>query len=1110
MDAPTNPALLLDLLGVPHWHAEAGVREPLSAQDAALFALLALDGPQGRDVLAGRIWPEATQQQAANNLRKHVSRLRRDTGHALFHTGATLSLVSGLRVDVLAVAELASDRLLDAEFLAGCDFADNDFLQRWVDERRASVRQLRADALAEQADLLEKRHELAAAIRLAERIVELAPLHEHAWRRLMRLHYLRADHTAAIAAFERFELLLREETGARPGPETLRLLTTIERGAQVRALPHKVVPVSLVRPPVRIGRHEEWLAMGRAWSAERAFLLVGEAGIGKSRLLGDFAQGRPGVVSERARAGDAQTPYEVLARVLRHVLSASKPELDAFTRNELARLLPDIGPAPQMPGQESSLRRAAETVFAAAARNGLAALFVDDLQFADLATLETLRWLSASPSLSALRFGFAARPLDDDPAGALLRSWLGDSNRPEAIELRPMAAGEVAELLSSLELPELEAPGLAARLFTHAGGHPLFTLEALKDGWLHRRDLRAEALPNPQTVQTLLERRLRELPSEAIDLVRVAAVAGADLSPERAAALLGSTPLALVGTWSLLERANVLHGMQFSHDLMRESALALVPQPLRRALHALVAEQLASDATVPPGRVADHWQAAERWAEAGAWWHRAGIAARLAGRLQEQQTLLERAAACFRHADEGEKEFEAVRASFDSVLLRHGGAAVLAGLPRLEALAVQPEAVLHCRLIQAEALLDLERSAEAMDVATAAVQLAGDRPLLLGDALCLQGMALAQQGRAEEAVVAARHAADAAHAAGLPAQELRAVRSLAYVLYMNGRIGEALPAQLRALGLAELLNDEAETAAAEASAAAMHATIGDVAATLERARRAHRRYCAMGLAQNSTLGSANLVVLGRAAAYMGLFDEASDALHAAKRMAGEDAQTAIHARSRIALATLQLTLGNPAAARTLVEALPAATPPGMRMQAALVLAQAEQIEGGSGAEHLQRIGRIGAEHPDLPIVMSAWIEWSYQGDAARVVAELERVRQRFETVGRSGTARSLLLRQVARMNELGDAAARKSAARHAKALLPHIGVGTCAATYPPEGWRILAAAFERDGDAGSARRCRAAARAWIDERALPHIAAQARQQFLTVNPVNKSLCSGGG
>jgi DNA-binding SARP family transcriptional activator len=1096
--------LRIELLGRPRWRNGNDAWCELSAQDAALLALLALEGPCARDELAGQIWPESNQQQAANNLRKHISRLRAASGHPTFDAGATVRLLDDVRVDARELAQVAVEFLHDGDLLAGCDYSGNEYLRHWVEARRQALRMQRGDALAGHAEALERNGELAAAIRLAERIVELAPSLEVAWRRLMRLHYLRGDHTAAVSAFERFEHWQREQTGARPGPETLRLLATIERGAQARSAPQRRLPVSLVRPPKRVGREAQWLAMQRAWSAGRAFLLVGDAGIGKTRLLEEAAAQHLGVLSERARPGDAQAPYTLLARLIRAALARPGVQTDAHTRQELARLVPELGPVPQAAAQEAQLHHAVECLLLAVAEAGVVAVLLDDLHFADLATLEALRWLGASAALRALHFGLAARALDEGPVEALLRAWLLDSQRPERISLEPLAPAEVVELLSSLDLPQFAAPEIAARLHLHTGGHPLFTLETLKDAWLHDRDLRSDTLPRPQTVRALILGRLRELPSQAMDLVRVAAVAGVDLDAHRAARLLDVGPLMLADAWGLLEKAHILQEQRFAHDLMQECALELVPLALRKALHGVIAEMLGDDTRVPAARVAEHWQAAQRWAEAGQWWHRAGLAARRAGRLQEQQALLERAAVCHRQAGDTNAEFESVRAAFDGLLLRHGGGAVLAAMVRLEALASNATQRLECHLLEAEALLDGERSREALEVAAIAVELAGAAPARMGDALCLQAMALAQEGHVEKAVRTARRAADAAHAAGDAAQELRAVRSLAYSLYIVGHLGEALAAQQRAADLANALGDEAESAAAEASIAALQAAAGDVPASFARAASAGRRYEVMGLAQNSTVGTANLLVWGTSAAYLGNFEEALRLLQAALRMAGDDATVSAQAKARISLANVWLTLGESGAARPLAASMPPGAPPGVRMQAALILARAEQLEGGDGHEHFGRLARLGAEHPDVPLMQSAWVEWSYQGTPSAALARLGPLREQIAGLGLPGAARSVQLREIDRLLDCGDRASRALASSHARELLPHIEAGMHAKTYPPEGWAVLARAFDVAGEIEQAAHCRREAVAWIRNVALPRVPEAWRETFLWRNPINRA------
>jgi DNA-binding SARP family transcriptional activator len=1099
--------LHFDLLGEPRWRTPAA-HGRLAAHDAAFVALLAIEGPQARDVLFGRLSPGTNSKTAGVKMRQRIKRLRERTGHLIVDAGDSIRFLADVRCDLQSLAEIDADALLDAQdLLAGCEFGDNEFLEGWVLTQRERLRRERADVLAGHAAALQERGELAKALRMAERIVALAPPLEHGWRRLMRLHYLRGDRSAAIEAFERFETLMREETGARPSAETLQLLRDIEHAEHIAPSAPQVVPVSLVRPPLRVGREREWRAMARAWSAGRAFLMMGDAGIGKTRLLTDLQQASPGARMDRSRPGDAQTPYAVLARLVRCVLPMLRRPPDETTRAELARIAPELGIAPASPAQEAALWRAVENLLQAAAASGLTALLVDDLHFADTATLDALRWLSASPQLTCLHFGFASRPLASSPHARLLRDWLDDSHRPERIEVAPLTQADIEQLVGSIGLPAFAEPGVCARLFAHAGGHPLFTLETLKDAFLHGRSLVGEALPVPTTVQDLLERRLSELPEACASLLRVAAVAGAELTVERAARMLGRSPLQLAEAWTRLETANVLAGQRFAHDLVHESALRLVPSALRRVLHAALAALLAEDGSVNPARVGAHWQAAERWGEAARCWFAAGASARQAGRLVEEVDLLERSADCHHRAGDEAGEFDARAAVFYSVLLRHGPAKGLEALPALQLLAQTPAQRMQCLLIRAEAMIDLERGSEALGDTEAALQQARSNPEHLSDALCLHGMALVQSGRVQEAVFTEEQAAEVARSAGLKVQEQRAVSSLAYVLYTAGRLGESVKAHAESLRLADALGHQTEAAAAAAEIAATLAVVGDVPASREWARRARRRFVDMGFERDSPLGCINLMVLGNGAAYLGEFSEAFEALTEAVRMSSERARSNLQGQSLVGLALLSLTLGDSGKVRALVDRLPEDTIPGRRMQAELLLARAEEMDGHDGAPHFRRLDALMQRHPDLPLVQSAWIEWSYQGDPSLVVARLRPVRAEFEAQGLHGTARLLLLREIDRLGDIDAPDASAVAAQHARLLLPYVAEGMSAKTYVPEAWCILARAFERIGDSAQTAACLDLARNWILERALPKVPHDRRQAFLTHNPVNRRVLS---
>jgi DNA-binding SARP family transcriptional activator/tetratricopeptide (TPR) repeat protein len=1078
----------------------------LPRKDAALLAMLALESPVPRLRLYDRLWPGSPSERAATSLRQRLMRLRKASGlEPADKDDATVWLHPDMPVDVRRIETFEADAALAAgELLAGCEFGDQDDLDQWLQEARERCAKRLAERLVFLAEGAERRGDLAVALPLARRITQLLPLAEHAARREMRLHYLRGDRGAAIDACLRLESAMGE-LGLRPGAETLQAKQVIESSEVGGGLPRRPVPMSVRRPPRLVGREAAWLAMSRAWQDRRPFLLLAEAGLGKSRLLEAFVAERRDLVVESGRAGDEQAPYTLIARVLQQVQQR-------HGGGDFAQRFDARGAEP------GTLWTSVERFLLNATARGLGALVVDDLHAADLATLQLLRWLAASPALRAsLHLGFAARPFEPGPAADLVGQWLVQSGRPQHIELSPLTPAELAEMLASLALPSLLAPGVADLMHRRAGGHPLFTLALLEQALGDGLDVARGDLPRPPSVQALLTGRLARLPVGARELLAVAAVAGADLSVDLAARLLGASPLSLSEAWQALEAANVLCGERFVHDLMHEAALAHVPQGLQQSLHRGVAEAL-QDIRLQRGpqgspgqpahhmqaRIAAHWEAGQQFTQAAQGWLRAAQAARDAARLDEQASLLGRAATCHRAAGEREAEFDARHAALESLLIRHGGRAVLDALPALDALALDGVRRLRVALARAEALIDVEDAEAALEESRRAVEQAERWPRWRADAQRLLGMALLQCRQPAEGLAMALRALASAESAGDDAQCLRAARSLAYVHYARGELAQALPPQRRALALADALPDPAEATAAEGSLAALLAVVGDAPGTYHHARGVRARYRDMGMAESSTLGAVNHILHGNAAAYLGKLGEAEDVLTEAVAMADGQAVAAAQAKARLALARLNLTLGRPSAARELLADVPAAAPVGMRMQVAWVFARAAAMEGLPEKAHWLQLGRLGAENPDVPYVVSAWYEWSFQGPAQAAIARLQRVCEECVAQGLPGAARAHATRLVARWLDIDTDEACQQAVSLARELMPHVEQGLTVRCYPPAVWLALADAFKRGAEAVLAGTCRERARQWVLERALPELPLARRDTFLRVNPINRA------
>ena len=162
-------------------------------------------------------------------------------------------------------------------------------------------------------------------------------------------------------------------------------------------------PVTVLRPPRLIGRDREWSAIEHAWQHGRVTIVSGEPGIGKSRLAGDWCAASNGCAMFGARPGDARVAYALLARVLRGLVERFGAPNEPWIVAELARFLPELGAAPSTKFQALQMQQAVGQTIAAAAQSGVAGVVIDDLQFADDASLEVLLRLITQGAGQSLR-----------------------------------------------------------------------------------------------------------------------------------------------------------------------------------------------------------------------------------------------------------------------------------------------------------------------------------------------------------------------------------------------------------------------------------------------------------------------------------------------------------------------------------------------------------------------------------------------------------------------------------------------------------------------------------------------------------------------------------
>ncbi len=957
------PAVFFQLRGDPWLHAADGTAHPLERKDAALLALLALEGPVPRAKAAALLWPDVDDEAARNNLRQRLHRLRKRAGFDFVHSVQDmLHLADSVQHDASATAELrlngspraaptdpsAAGPPAPRDLLGALDFADCAELHDWISMTREQQRAAWRDALADTAARLERDGQLASALRYAEQLVADDPLLEHAHRRVMRLHYLRGDRAAALATFKTCRETLQRELRVAPGRETLELCALIEASGALPRPAGAPIPVAVLRPPRLIGREAEWRVLEQTWSARRVALVSGEPGIGKTRLLTDFAAVHGDVIVVGGRPGDAHVPYTLLARLLRSLRTRVGTSVEPWALHELARLAPEFDPGWTAVGDvnRARLAQAVQLLLAAAGDADAVALgpeaprlggvVVDDLQFADAESIEMLTTLMRSDALDlAWLIGARSHEL---PAAA--QKWLAASGAAGAmhVDLAPLDLEHTRLLLETLMLVDFDAARWVDAVYRHTGGNPMFVLETMVallapgagSPVPHNAAANAaatpEKLPIPASVGQLIEARLAQLSTDALKLARVAALANKDFDLELAADVLNKHVLDLAEPWSELERTHIIREAGFAHDLIYEATLRSIPAAVAMLTHKAIAISLEQrDAAAE--HIAPHWHAAGAWSKAAQVYLQAAQIAYEHSRRSEELILLRRAAECLERSRQIEGRFQ--------IELRSAHAALL--IDRTDqahdfaerALVLAPDSA-----ARAEALAVLAEAADFMNEGDAAIEQAAEglrlavalaAPALVLTLAALLGRLRATRGDFEQAVAAFDDHEHWLERGTGTAAARTFLAHRAVVMDQARQREEAVTVALHALRLATEARDWSNACLCHANLGSFYLRLGSAEDGIGHLRQALRLGDQLGEVGGKT--ELARVYLGNGLLKLGKFREALEALSTAHtRLAlGKAMPWAIIAQNILARA--YVVLGQPERGWKLLEGAPDELPP---------------------------------------------------------------------------------------------------------------------------------------------------------------------------------------
>jgi DNA-binding NarL/FixJ family response regulator len=606
-----------------------------------------------------------------------------------------------------------------------------------------------------------------------------------------------------------------------------------------------------------VGRAAEFERMRdlltEAESQQSVVMLVsGDAGVGKTRLIGELSQDarRRGftVLSGRCAELADTVPYLPLADALRSTGSSGSLQDALETRPVLARLLPDreiTRQAADLPGMaQQQLFGAVLGMLTELAEARPVLLVLEDLHWADRSTRDLITFLSRMVREERIALVLSYRT-DDMHRGHPLRAVVAELQRLPSVTpifVGPLDSPAMAEHLIRLAGGWLD-PAMIDRVIRRAEGNAYFAEELLATS--------SAGSELPAGLADLLLARTADLSASAQQVLRTAAVAGRRVDDE------------------LVQRASGLEAAEYDNAVREAVARQLLVPDGESGLafrHALLREAIYND-LLPGERTRLHWRLAELLSDDERLAHVPGSAAELAlhalashdvpvafhasVQAADEAWKLAAPAEAHRHFDQALSLWERVsepeklsgmsrgKLGFKSAISAADSGQVSQAAKQLQRLVKhleadeEPDLVLLCRVKERLAyfLLDIDQDDEAVAMAAAAVDVLPAVPPRWerARALATHARTLLIFNDTEPARIRAEEADAAASAANAPWLQADALATLSSLRERAGQIEEAKAISAKAVELATQSDMEGIELRARTLLARQQLEFGDLA-----------------------------------------------------------------------------------------------------------------------------------------------------------------------------------------------------------------------------------------------------------------------------------------
>ena len=336
----------------------------------------------------------------------------------------------------------------------------------------------------------------------------------------------------------------------------------------------------------------------------KTIAILGEAGVGKSRLVSEFIQqvsNRVDIIVARAASVDSGSPYSVWIQALRTAISRHPKNRQLATCvTRLANFLPELRPVHKRQSIEAkhfnrfSFHLEWAASFCAIVSQRPLILVLEDIHHADHDSLLLLERISSEIANSPIMLIVTTRPSAADRERASTTARILGSTDSTLLQIYPFSLQEVDSILDPFEE---DREIIAEEIYRRTAGNAFFVTHLIR---LHMRHWRASDADSIQLLfqngAEIVARQLNDLPSFSQEALTVASIIGPRFSASIVASLLKIPLGEAVDLLVPAERARLVQcdGAEygFCHAILQELLYWSTDHGLRIRLHSAAAEIL--------------------------------------------------------------------------------------------------------------------------------------------------------------------------------------------------------------------------------------------------------------------------------------------------------------------------------------------------------------------------------------------------------------------------------------------------------------------------------------------------------------------------------------